>query len=83
MAAISFNVNEDIFYDHYNNHIGYIIIPMSEYDEKQPKVFDTAILNCVYNNGLVNQGRFLSPIYRTITYLSQLNKDFAIISIRP
>jgi hypothetical protein len=83
MAAIQFNVNEDIFYDHYNNRIGYLIIPMSEYDEKQPAVFDTAVLNCVYKNGQVNGGKYLAPLYRTVTYLSQLNKDYAIISIRP
>lgn len=82
MAAVEFDIREELFYDHYNNMIGYVLIPISEFHFKTPKQFDTAILNCVYTDGRINGGRHLSPIYRTITYI-QFNTDFVIISIRP
>lgn len=67
MAVQHFYINEEIFYEYYESRINCLIRNSEQCDGMKP--FDAAVLHCVYNNGNIDKGRFLSPIYRTIISL--------------
>jgi len=82
MAVIEFDIPEHLYYDYYMDRTSYILLPIDECNIKLPKQWDTAVLNCIYQSGEVNKGRYLSPVYRKITNIHTIT-DFAILSIRP
>lgn len=87
MAVFEFILHEDIFYEYYMHRINCLVIPKYHSLALDTKKWDTIILHCYYANGKLNSGRYLSPIYRTVTDISTANVtdvefNFIIISIK-
>ena len=78
--------NEDVFYKLYTGHTRAVLIEDEVIRTHNTKEFDEAILHCRYNDGRVDGGRYLSPIFRTIVqiqnHLPGLEAGYSLLHIK-
>lgn len=79
-------IPEDEYYEFYQNHIQSVIMPKALLFANGFKKCDHLIISCRYKNGNIDKGRHLSPIYKTITFITEnstgLEKEFSLIHFK-
>ena len=67
-------VHEKEYYPYYTGHITAKLLRKPD----SMKEFETLVINCIYENGQLNDGRYLAPIYKTITHIKEVEGFYLI-----
>ena len=82
---IEIYIDEDRYYSYYQEWVRFHVLPTEMVEGK--KVFVTQlIIHCKYKDGRIDEGRHLSPIYKTITSINDKHPEimmgYSIISFK-
>lgn len=85
IARIEIVIPEKYYYAYYMRWISFHIMPTELLEGALP--FKTELhIRCKYDDGRVDQGRYLSPIYKTVTSINenhpQITAGYSIICFK-
>lgn len=84
-TSIRIYIDEDSYYSYYMEWVRFHIMPTDQ--AEKIVLFKTQLfIHCKYKNGKIDEGRYLSPIYKTITSINnnhpEITSGYSIISFK-